>query len=117
MSILDQTHTSLKLSYDNLNTSYTSLQQYFTKYKKYITGILGYKIDMKDDKIVLSSLYSFDSEDLLIFNIKKDNLELVNNEFAGLFKNEINIYLIKGGSVPAFLSAVTLKLFNEKTFN
>jgi mitotic spindle assembly checkpoint protein MAD1 len=108
---------SLKISLESLNTDYNNLKEYFIKYKKYITGILGYKIDLKDNKIILSSLYSFDSEDLLIFNINKDNLELVNNTFAGQFSNEIQIYLIKGGSVPAFLSAVTLNLFNQKTFN
>jgi mitotic spindle assembly checkpoint protein MAD1 len=108
---------SLKISLESLNTDYNNLKEYLIKYKKYITGILGYKIDLKDNKIILSSLYSFDSEDLLIFNINKDNLELVNNTFAGQFSNEIQIYLIKGGSVPAFLSAVTLNLFNQKTFN
>ncbi|WUR05173.1 mitotic spindle assembly checkpoint protein MAD1 (MD1L1) [Vairimorpha necatrix] len=100
----------------SLTTDFDNLKDYFIKYKKYITGILGYKIDLKEDKIILSSLYSFDSEDLLIFNINKENIELVNNSFASQFNNEIQIYLVKGGSVPAFLSAVTLNLFNQKTF-
>lgn len=92
------------------------LRQYLGMIRKYVTGLTGYKMEFRDGEIVFHSLYAFDSEDVFIFRYRSGNMELVNNEFAGSWANEIQNYLISGKSIPAFLAAVTLELFNKKTF-
>lgn len=92
------------------------LRQYLKMIREYVTGLTGYKMEFRDGEVIFHSLYAFDSEDVFIFRYKSGNMELVNNEFAGTWTNEIQNYLIAGKSIPAFLAAVTLDLFNKKTF-
>ena len=73
-------------------------------------------MEFRDGEIVFHSLYAFDIEDVFIFRYKSGSMELVNNEFASTWTAEIQNYLIAGKSIPAFLAAVTLDLFNKKTF-
>ncbi|KAG5859535.1 mitotic checkpoint protein [Encephalitozoon hellem] len=92
------------------------LRQYLRTIREYVTGLTGYKMEFRDGEIVFHSLYAFDSEDVFIFRYKSGSMELVNNEFAASWASEIQNYLIAGKSIPAFLAAVTLELFNKKTF-
>ncbi|AFN82558.1 putative MAD domain-containing protein [Encephalitozoon romaleae SJ-2008] len=92
------------------------LRQYLRTIREYVTGLTGYKMEFRDGEIIFHSLYAFDSEDVFIFRYKSGSMELVNNEFAASWASEIQNYLIAGKSIPAFLAAVTLELFNKKTF-
>lgn len=92
------------------------LRQYFRTIREYVTGLTGYKMEFRDGEIIFHSLYAFDSEDVFIFRYRSGSMELVNNEFAASWASEIQNYLITGKSIPAFLAAVTLELFNKKTF-
>ncbi|CAD25121.1 hypothetical protein [Encephalitozoon cuniculi GB-M1] len=92
------------------------LRQYLRTIREYVTGLTGYKMEFRDGEIIFHSLYAFDSEDVFIFRYKSGSMELVNNEFAATWASEIQNYLITGKSIPAFLAAVTLELFNKKTF-
>ncbi|KAH9411936.1 putative mitotic checkpoint protein [Ordospora pajunii] len=92
------------------------LRRYLRIIREYVTGLTGYKMEFKDGEIIFHSLYAFNTEDVFIFRYKSGSMELVNNEFAGAWNAEIQNYLITGKSIPAFLAAVTLELFNKKTF-
>ncbi|ADM11085.1 putative MAD domain-containing protein [Encephalitozoon intestinalis ATCC 50506] len=92
------------------------LRQYLKTIREYVTGLTGYKMEFRDGEIIFHSLYAFDSEDVFIFRYKSGNMELVNNDFAASWATEVQNYLIAGKSIPAFLAAVTLELFNKKTF-
>lgn len=92
------------------------LRQYLKMIREYVTGLTGYKMEFRDGEIIFHSLYAFDGEDVFIFRYRSGNMELVNNEFAGGWTAEIQNYLVAGKSIPAFLAAVTLDLFNKKTF-
>ncbi|KAF7683437.1 Mitotic spindle assembly checkpoint protein MAD1 [Astathelohania contejeani] len=92
------------------------LRNTLRRINEWITGLLGYKIDFGKDTITLHSLYAFDEDDKFVFNRAGDVLELISNEFACEWSEEIHTYLVNGKSIPAFLSAVTLELFNQKTF-
>lgn len=92
------------------------MRQYLQTIREYVTGLTGYRMEFHDGEIVFHSLYAFDSDDVFIFRYKSGNMELVNNEFAASWGAEIQSYLVAGKSIPAFLAAVTLELFNRKTF-
>ncbi|KAM0671454.1 hypothetical protein CWI42_020870 [Ordospora colligata] len=103
-------------SIKNKHEGSEELRRYLKTIREYVTGLTGYKMEFRDGEIVFHSLYAFDTEDVFIFRYKSGSMELVNNEFASTWTAEIQNYLIAGKSIPAFLAAVTLDLFNKKTF-
>lgn len=91
-------------------------RKYVSDLRRYVLGLLGYDIEVKNDTVELLSLYAFNSDDKFIFLAKDGKVEMLSNEFAESYKNEIEEYLIKGKSFPAFLAKVTCDLWNKKTF-
>ncbi|OAG31356.1 hypothetical protein NEDG_01834 [Nematocida displodere] len=95
-----------------------------TKYRARLSNVIktfgdifGYEIEVKEDKIVLRSLYAFDEEDKIVLTMKENGGILVEaNEFLRKLQKERILYLDKGRSLGAFLSAVTLSLFEKNTF-
>ncbi|TBT98862.1 putative mitotic checkpoint protein, partial [Hamiltosporidium tvaerminnensis] len=80
-------------------------------------SMLGYEITFNENNVILHSSYAFDDEDIFVFEIDDNNsCTLKSNEFVANWKREIDLYLLNGKSVPAFLSAVTLELYNQKTY-
>ncbi|KAM0687247.1 Mitotic spindle assembly checkpoint protein MAD1 [Conglomerata obtusa] len=92
-------------------------RDYYIKSKKYVMGLLGYDMNMTDESVELLSLYAFQKEDKFVFQVAEGSVELLSNEFAESYKEEIETYLNKGRSIPGFLAHVTLDLVNKKTFN
>lgn len=91
-------------------------KKYFIKNKKYVLGLLGYDIEIFNDRIELLSLYSFHPNDKFIFTIENNSLNLLSNEMTEVYKKEVQDYMAIGKSIPAFLAHVTLDLKNKKTF-
>ncbi|KAG0419578.1 Mitotic spindle assembly checkpoint protein MAD1 [Dictyocoela roeselum] len=85
--------------------------------RHHVLGLLGYKIEFIDNKVVLLSAYAFDRDDVFVFQRNGDQMELINNDFAAQWMKEIDTYMVKSGSIPAFLASVTMELYNQKTFN
>lgn len=106
----------LSAKINQLNEQEKKFKEYFIKQRKYILGLLGYQFEIKDDKIELLNLYAFNAEDRLIFQIEEGNLNLISNSFTDEYKNEIESYLVKGKSIPAFVSSITLDLYQKKTY-
>lgn len=116
LEVLTEHNNMLKTKISELEAELDSYKIYCKRLMKVVTGLLGYKIDLKEDSITLLSLYAFDKEDVFVFKQSNDNLQLVTNDFALGWKNEIENYLVRAKSLPAFLSCITLELFNKKTF-
>lgn len=78
--------------------------------------ILGFSIKYEKNKIFLRSVYSFCEED--IFEVEIDNNKIILNatEYLNEWKEYVHTYIKVGKSYSAFFAAVTLDLFNKKTF-
>ncbi|PRP83965.1 hypothetical protein PROFUN_08649 [Planoprotostelium fungivorum] len=81
---------------------------------KDLFGYSVYPIDNKRYK--LTSKYA-SKEDEILFDHSKGQLALLETEFVSSLGAEISGYLSKCHSIPAFLSHITLELFNAKTFH
>ncbi len=82
--------------------------------------LTGYKIDMTTEgdapQLRLRSMYSEQENDDLVFQWNKEGLQLMETSFAKKLDRKIFTYLSTCHSVPAFLSNLTLELFEKRTF-
>ncbi len=82
--------------------------------------LTGYKIDMITEgdvpQLRLRSMYSEQENDDLVFQWNKEGLQLMETPFAKHLDRKIFTYLSTCDSVPAFLSNLTLELFEKRTF-
>ncbi len=82
--------------------------------------LTGYKIDMTTQgdvrQLCLRSMYSEQENDDLVFQWNKEGLQLMETSFAKKLDRKIFTYLSTCHSVPAFLSNLTLELFEKRTF-
>jgi mitotic spindle assembly checkpoint protein MAD1 len=92
------------------------LKKLMKNIRNYVTGLVGYRMDFNGDEIVCHSLYAFSKEDAFVFKDQDGEIQLMVNDFACAYEKEIQTYLTRGKSIPAFLAAVTLDLFSKSTF-
>ncbi len=82
--------------------------------------LTGYKIDMTTEggvpQLRLRSMYSEQENDDLVFEWNNEGLQLMETSFAKKLDRKIFTYLSTCHSVPAFLSNLTLELFEKRTF-
>ncbi|KAI5191323.1 hypothetical protein NEMIN01_1482 [Nematocida minor] len=93
------------------------------QYKKRLTNaiktlgnIFGYEVELRAKNILLRSIYAFDEEDVFVLQISERGISVEANSYLKKFEKEKAIYLDQGRSIGAFLSAVTLSLFEQNTF-
>lgn len=97
------------------------LKDYFKsqmgEFRNVIYMLLGYKIDRTQNSLYkLRSLYAEQPDDQLCFHVDKDgDLNLLENEYSATLEPMINLHLRHQKSIPVFLSAITMDLFNSKT--
>ncbi|XP_014667600.1 PREDICTED: mitotic spindle assembly checkpoint protein MAD1-like [Priapulus caudatus] len=83
--------------------------------------LLGYQIDMPcNSQYRLRSMYAESPDDHLLFQIQhqnKEGLQLLESEYmkTTTVKELMDTYLKQSNSIPAFLSSLTLDLFNKQT--
>lgn len=81
--------------------------------------LTGYKIEMKQinnhNGFLLRSMYAEKEEDVLEFYDTGTKLQVMETDFCKRLDKNILMYLEKFNSIPAFLSEVTLDLFNKQT--
>ncbi|GMI22621.1 hypothetical protein TeGR_g13789, partial [Tetraparma gracilis] len=92
-------------------------------YRDCVTELFGYKVDLENlDKagkaqLKLRSLFAENGTDELLFKQNAaGKLDLLETPFASGLGPEATVYLTTAKSVPAFLSNVTLTLFDQQTF-
>lgn len=82
----------------------------------YLKSILGYSIKHHKNTIILRSVYSFASEDIFELEVSNNKLVLKNTDYLLEWGDFFNIYIKNGRSYCAFFAAVTLELYNRRTF-
>lgn len=82
----------------------------------YLKSILGYSIRLDGSTVILRSAYAFCNEDVFEVEIRDRKLIFKNTDYLQEWKEEFNTYVVVGKSYCAFFAAVTLSLFNRKTF-
>lgn len=82
----------------------------------YLKSILGYSIRLDGSTVVLRSAYAFCNEDVFEVEIRDKKLIFRNTDYLQEWREEFNTYVVVGKSYCAFFAAVTLNLFNRKTF-
>ena len=88
-------------------------------FKNTVYRLTGYKIDMTQDqepKFRIKNMYSGSEEDFLLFSLdSKGELSLLETEMCGKIDSSIFAYIATCHSIPAFLSALTMNLFEKQT--
>ncbi|CAG9821072.1 unnamed protein product [Phaedon cochleariae] len=112
---------TLKEEIKSHETQAQMLKEFFKSqmqdFRNVIYMLLGYKIDRTQNSLYkLRSMYAEQPDDQLCFQVDKDgDLNLLENEFSATLESMINLHLKHQKSIPVFLSAITMDLFNNKT--
>ena len=97
-----------------LNEVYTKMVQDFRDSCYLMTG---FDITVRNtSQYRLTSMYAEDPEDSLLFqNNGSGNMQMLHTDFAMEMLEHAKKFLQRGASIPAFLSSVTLDLFDRTT--
>ncbi|ELA40811.1 uncharacterized protein VICG_02152 [Vittaforma corneae ATCC 50505] len=82
----------------------------------YLKSILGYSIKYNKNTIVLKSVYAFSAEDTFEIVVQDNKLLLKDTVYLREWSELVSVYIKNGRSYCAFFAAVTLELYNRKTF-
>lgn len=79
--------------------------------------LLGYNIELPfSSQYKLSNMYAESPDDYLLFSKNENNeLHLLETPYSHVLADKIELYLHQNHSIPAFLSNLTLDLFNSQT--
>lgn len=97
------------------------LKEYFkTSWKEFrdvLYMLFGYKINrLSDTQYQLSSMYAEAPDDCIQFQSDSEgNMNLLETPFSASLDEMIELHLRHQGSIPVFLSALTMDLFNRTT--
>eukprot|EP00026_Physarum_polycephalum_P012829 Phypoly_transcript_13166.p1 GENE.Phypoly_transcript_13166~~Phypoly_transcript_13166.p1 ORF type:complete len:167 (+),score=27.65 Phypoly_transcript_13166:509-1009(+) len=85
--------------------------------KDVIAQLLGYRFEISRDQYTLTSTFADHPEtDFLVFRPEGPRMALVETEFSKQWAKDVDVYLNKCKSIPAFLSTLTLEYFNRQTY-
>lgn len=82
--------------------------------------LFGYKIDRPSNSSIykLRNMYAESANDILCFEVNQEgDLNLLENEFSATLGPMIDLHLMHQNSIPVFLSAITMDLFQQKTIS
>lgn len=97
------------------------LKDYFKssmqEFRNVVYMLLGYKIDRTSTSMYkLTSIYAERAQDHLCFQLNNEGaLNLLENEFSAALEQMVNLHLRHQKSIPLFLSAITMDLYNNST--
>ena len=93
------------------------------QYKEFVFLLTGYKIEFINaeqrtcPRVKLSSMFAEDEHDVLLFQKNENGLELLATDFVEHKVDDKTFQLLKTcHSIPAFISQITLDLFEHQTF-
>ncbi|XP_028395474.1 mitotic spindle assembly checkpoint protein MAD1-like [Dendronephthya gigantea] len=91
--------------------------QKIQEFREACYSMTGYRVDVvQDQQYKLQSMYAERSSDHLLFQCNANGKTmLLETDFSLRVKNLIDQYLMQCNSIPAFLSSVTLELFERQT--
>ncbi|RHZ01503.1 hypothetical protein DYB26_013656 [Aphanomyces astaci] len=91
-------------------------REQIAKYRDAVYQCTGYKVDLKYPELVLRSIYAENEGDEVKFQFNNGELELLETPFVAGLDQRNMAYLTMCNSIPAFLSGVTLALFEKQTY-
>lgn len=96
------------------------LKEYFKshmqEFRNVVYMLLGYKIDKINSQYKLTSMYADSPEDHLCFQLNQiGEMDLLGNEYSSTLADMIDLHLRHQKSIPVFLSAITVDLFQNRT--
>ncbi|XP_050299505.1 mitotic spindle assembly checkpoint protein MAD1 [Anthonomus grandis grandis] len=122
LSICPKEVQSLKEQIKNNEKQTQRLKDYFKSsmqdFRNVVYMLFGYKIDRPSNSSIykLRNMYAENQDDILCFEINQEgDLNLLENDFVAKLGPMIELHLNNQKSIPVFLSAITLDLFNQKT--
>ncbi|OQR98323.1 mitotic spindle assembly checkpoint protein MAD1 [Achlya hypogyna] len=87
------------------------------RYRDAVYRVTGYKIDLKQNELSLRSMYAENEGDELKFRIvDTENMALIQTDFSASLDPKWFGYLSHCHSPPAFVSSITVSLFEKQTF-
>ncbi|RUS21761.1 spindle assembly checkpoint component Mad1 [Endogone sp. FLAS-F59071] len=93
-----------------------------TEYREAVHSLLGYKLDfLENGRVRLKSMYSEADDHSFIFTSNDGDMGMMklagggNTEYMNSMQNQIRFWVNERDSIPAFLSSVTLELFDRTT--
>jgi len=100
-----------------------TFRERITSFREAVYLLTGYKVDLlfsehgssSHPRLRLRSMFAENPDDSLLFQWKGEVLELLQTPFAETLNPMLLDYIQKRNSVPAFLSAVSLELFDNQT--
>lgn len=96
--------------------SLSSFQKLSREFREVCYLLTGYRVDvLKNHTYRLSNMYAEREEDVLLFEIITEMVQLLQTPFSDQLRELIRTYLEDSDSFPAFLAAVTLELFKSTT--
>ncbi|KAF9763612.1 Mitotic spindle assembly checkpoint protein MAD1 [Nosema granulosis] len=113
---LKEENVKLRNRLEDVTNNEENLNKQLLEYRRITCIFFGYQLAVDSEYIQLTSIYSYDEADAFVFKRSDGSVSLLNNDFANSFSSEIQQFMENGKSIPAFLAAVTLNLFNQKTF-
>lgn len=93
-------------------------KQKIKQFREIVFLLLGYQIDLQSDGgIRLRSLYAFHEDDWIEFRRDEvsKGMKLMESPFLAQYPEELERFVRKGNSIPAFLSHVTSSLWDKST--
>lgn len=109
---------------EQLNASESQIQRlkdYFKssmqEFRNVIYMLLGYKINKgPNSQYKLTSMYAENVEDEICFKLDSEGtMNLLENEFTSTLEDMVDLHLRHQKSIPLFLGAITLDLYNNRT--
>ncbi|KAF5283857.1 hypothetical protein FQA39_LY04677 [Lamprigera yunnana] len=97
------------------------LKDYFKssmqEFRNVVYMLLGYKIDKNSNsQYKLTSMYAEQEDDQICFQLNTEGaLNLLENAFSTTLEDMVDLHLRHQKSIPVFLSAITMDLFNNRT--
>lgn len=112
---------ALKEQIKTLEAQNQRLKEFFKssmqEFRTVIYMLLGYKVDKtSNSQYKLTSMYADSSEDHICFQLNPEGaLNLLENRFSAALEDMVELHLRHQKSIPVFLSAITIDLFNNRT--
>lgn len=121
LSICPQEVNSLKEQIKSQESQAQRMKELFKssmqEFRNVIYMLFGYKIDRTSNSLYkLRSIYAERAEDQIVFQVNQvGELNMCQSDFAETLAEMIEVHLNQHKSIPVFLSALTIELFNSRT--
>lgn len=121
LSVCPKDVQALKEQIATLESQNQRLKEFFKssmqEFRNVVYMLMGYKIDKtSNSQFKLTSMYADSQEDYLCFQLNPEGaLNLLENNFSAALEDMVELHLRHQKSIPVFLSAITMDLFNNRT--